>query len=53
MPTRILLADDHKMIRDTLRGLLAADDSMEVVGEASTGAEAVQLVRKLSRPRSW
>jgi DNA-binding NarL/FixJ family response regulator len=44
----ILLADDHKIIRDGLRSLLARQSDMEVVGEAEDGRTAVQLARELS-----
>ena len=40
---RILIADDHQLFRDGLRALLLSAPNMEVVGEASTGREAVQL----------
>jgi two-component system, NarL family, response regulator NreC len=39
---RVLLADDHALMRDGLRGMLDAQPDMEVVGEAADGAEAVQ-----------
>jgi DNA-binding NarL/FixJ family response regulator len=39
--SRILIADDHAMIRNGVRGLLSGDKELVVVGEASTGAEAV------------
>ena len=38
---RVLLADDHPMFRAGLRALLTSTPEMDVVGEASTGAEAV------------
>ena len=38
---RILLADDHKMFREGVRGLLEARSDMTVVGEAATGEEAL------------
>jgi DNA-binding NarL/FixJ family response regulator len=41
---RILLADDHRMVRAGLRSLLAAADDVEVVAEAADGAQAVQAV---------
>jgi DNA-binding NarL/FixJ family response regulator len=44
---RILLADDHKMVRKGLRLLLGEQADMEVVGEADNGREAVALVRQL------
>lgn len=43
MPLRILLADDHQIIRDGLRNLLEQDDKIEVVGEAADGRTAVRL----------
>ena len=48
MSIRILLADDHKMIRDGLRALIEKHRNMEIVGEAANGQTAVQLARKLS-----
>ncbi|WP_328909470.1 response regulator transcription factor [Streptomyces sp. NBC_00234] len=44
---RIVLADDERMVRTALRVILDAEDGLEVVGEAATGAEAVSLVRQL------
>jgi DNA-binding NarL/FixJ family response regulator len=46
MKTRVLLADDHKIVRDGLRVLIGRCDDMEVVAEAETGREAVRLSRK-------
>lgn len=40
---RILLADDHKMIRDGVRGLLQQEPDFEVVAEAADGQAAVEL----------
>lgn len=45
---RILLADDHKILRSGLRELLEREPSFKVVAEAEDGRSAVQLVRKLS-----
>jgi DNA-binding NarL/FixJ family response regulator len=42
---RILIADDHKIVRDGLKRILAATTDMEVAGEAATGDEALALVR--------
>jgi DNA-binding NarL/FixJ family response regulator len=42
---RLLMADDHPLFRKGLRGLLAAQPGLEVVGEAASGAEAVVLAR--------
>ncbi len=46
-PTRILLADDHGVVRNGFRMILAAQLDMEVVGEASNGREAVELAGRL------
>jgi DNA-binding NarL/FixJ family response regulator len=43
---RILLADDHKMLRDGVRGLLAYEPDFEVIGEARDGEEAVVLTHE-------
>lgn len=43
----VLLADDHTILREGLRSLLAAAPDINVVGEAQTGREAVQLTRRL------
>lgn len=40
---RVLIADDHQLFRDGLRALLLSAPEMEVVGEASSGAEAIRL----------
>jgi DNA-binding NarL/FixJ family response regulator len=47
MAIRILLADDHKLIREALSRFLKDQDGMEVVGEAKDGVTAVELVEKL------
>jgi DNA-binding NarL/FixJ family response regulator len=44
---RILLADDHTVVRQGLRALLKAEPDIEVVGEAETGRQAVQMTRTL------
>lgn len=46
---RILLADDHTIVREGLRQLLSAQDDMEVVGEAEDGCEVLDKI-KLLRP---
>ena len=45
--TRILLVDDHAMFRAGIRALLESEERMSVVGEASSGDEAVDEVRAL------
>ena len=44
---RILIADDHPVVRQGLRGLLSTEPGLEVVGEAVDGAEAVLKARSL------
>ncbi len=43
LPTRVLIADDHAIIRASLRALLSSCNDLVVVGEASNGAEAIAL----------
>lgn len=43
---RILLADDHPLLRDGVAGLIADQPDMELIGEASTGVEAIEQFRK-------
>jgi DNA-binding NarL/FixJ family response regulator len=45
--TRILLADDHSVVRRGFRLILETQEDMQVVGEASNGREAVQLAEEL------
>lgn len=47
MPIRVLLADDHSVVRQGLRMFLALDSELEVVAEAANGAEAVRLANEL------
>ena len=44
---RILIADDHELVRDGFKRLLGYEEGLEVVGEASNGREAVELCRRL------
>jgi two-component system, NarL family, response regulator LiaR len=45
--TRLLIADDHDLVRDGLRSMLEGEPDFEVVGEAQNGREAFQLCRCL------
>lgn len=45
---RVLIADDHAVVRQGLRVFLGAQPDIEVVGEAATGNEAIALVSRLS-----
>ncbi|SBT39593.1 response regulator [Micromonospora auratinigra] len=42
--TRVVIVDDHPVVRDGLRGMFAGDPQVEVVGEAADGAEALAVV---------
>jgi DNA-binding NarL/FixJ family response regulator len=46
-PARLLIADDHELIRDGLRGVLGSEPAFEVIGEATNGREALALCRAL------
>ena len=46
-PIRLLIADDHPVVRDGLRAMLATQPDMELVGEAATGTQAVAQARAL------
>jgi len=46
-PIRLLIADDHPVVRDGLSGTFAPDPGFEVLGEAADGAEAVRLAQAL------
>lgn len=47
-PIRVLVVDDHAMMRDGISALLNRQTDMEVVGEASDGTEAIAMFRQLS-----
>ena len=47
MAIRILIADDHTVVRQGLRMFLALDPELEVIGEAADGAEALKMTRQL------
>jgi DNA-binding NarL/FixJ family response regulator len=46
-PVKLLIVDDHPVVRDGLRGVFAGDPGFDVVGEASDGREAVTAVARL------
>ncbi len=44
--TKLFIVDDNPVIRQGLRSLLESEEQLEVCGEASTGAEAIQWMKK-------
>lgn len=48
MTIRVIIADDHHLLRELLRGLLEKEPDIEVVGDAGDGRETLALVRDLS-----
>lgn len=48
MPVRVLIADDHSVVRQGLRMFLGLDPDLEIVGEACDGAEAIRMTRALT-----
>ena len=44
---RVFIVDDHAILRDGIRSLLKRQDGIEVIGEASTGSEAISLLGEL------
>ena len=46
-PVTVLIAEDHAIVREGLRALLDLSEEVEVVGEAATGREAVEMAAKL------
>jgi DNA-binding NarL/FixJ family response regulator len=47
-PIRVLLVDDHPVVRSGIRALLEKNEEIEIVGEAATGAETLDLARKVA-----
>jgi NarL family two-component system response regulator LiaR len=47
MPIRVLIADDHSVVRQGLRAFLEGDRGIELVGEAKDGADAVRMAHRL------
>jgi len=48
VPIRIILVDDHKLVRQGMRSLLETRPSFQVIGEANNGQEALKLIEELS-----
>ena len=46
VPARLLIADDHAMVREGLRSMLANEPDLQIVGEAKDGEEALNLSRR-------
>jgi len=47
-PVRIIIADDHSIVREGLRLILSTDSDLEVIGQAADGQEGIALIKKLS-----
>ena len=47
-PARLLIAEDHALVREGLRAMLASAEDLEVVGEAENGKRAVEMCRSLT-----
>ena len=45
---RVILADDHHLVRQGIRSLLEKADDIEIIAEAENGQEAINLVRNLT-----
>jgi len=46
-PARLIIADDHALLRSGIRNMLYGEPDLEVIGEAADGAEALELCRRL------
>jgi DNA-binding NarL/FixJ family response regulator len=46
-PARMLIAEDHALVRQGIRGMLASEPDFDVIGEAESGREAIKLCREL------
>ena len=44
---RLILADDHHLLRRGFKSLLSGESDLEVIGEASNGIEAIEMCRRL------
>ena len=50
---RVLLVDDHAVVREGLRSLLGQDRRFEIVGDAADGLQAITAVQQLSPDKSY
>ncbi|HEX2981184.1 MAG TPA: response regulator transcription factor [Anaerolineaceae bacterium] len=48
MPIRVILADDHPIVRTGIRNLLSKTEDIVIIGETGTGADAIRLVNELN-----
>jgi len=48
-PVRLLIADDHELYREGLRGMLKRDPRIDVEAEAASGTEAIRLCQRWRR----
>src|SRR5215203_3638122 len=46
-PKRVVLCDDHEIVREAIKARMASVDGVEIVGEAETGEEQVEKVKEL------
>jgi DNA-binding NarL/FixJ family response regulator len=49
-PIAVVIADDHELVRAAIAAHLASDGRAQCVGEAATGADAIELIRELAPP---
>ena len=47
MPVKVMIVDDHNLVREGLKAVFAQGDEIDVVGEASSGEEAIEMVEKV------
>ena len=52
-PLRLVVVDDHPVVRDGLRGMLGTQPDFEIVGEAASGTEALTVVRRRAGRTSY